>query len=114
MPLLKIQTNVTLDNPEKLQVMARLSAVTSAALGKPERYVMVILETDIPMQFAADNAGTIYAELKSIGLPENRTESLSATLCAALTETMAVPGERIYIEFANAGRHMWGWDGATF
>jgi len=114
MPLLKIQTNVKLSDTEKHQAMARLSATTATALGKPERYVMVILETDIAMQFAADTAGTVYAELKSIGLPENQTEALSATLCASLSETLAVPGERIYIEFGNAERHMWGWNGTTF
>lgn len=114
MPLLKIQTNVNLDGTEKHRVISSLSAVTAEALGKPERYVMVILETDMPMQFAADRSGTIYAELKSIGLPENRTKELSATLCASLAEAMTVPAERIYIEFSNAERHMWGWNGTTF
>lgn len=114
MPLLKIQTNVNLGDSEKQQVVSELSVVTAEALGKPERYVMVILESGIPMRFAADSAATVYAELKSISLPENQTESLSATLCAALTKAMTVQGERIYIEFSNVERHMWGWNGATF
>lgn len=114
MPVLKIQTNVTVNDTEKQQVMARLSAATATALGKSERYVMLILETAMPMQFAGDGAAAVYAELKSIGLPETETQSLAATLCRELTAALSVPGERIYIDFSNVERHMWGWNGTTF
>jgi phenylpyruvate tautomerase PptA (4-oxalocrotonate tautomerase family) len=114
MPLLKIQTNETLNAVQQEQVLAKLSAVTAEMLGKPERYVMVIVESAVAMRFAADSAPTIYAELKSIGLPENRTSDFSTTLCTALTELTGVAAERIYIEFSSAERHLWGWNGATF
>jgi phenylpyruvate tautomerase PptA (4-oxalocrotonate tautomerase family) len=114
MPVLKIQTNVSLNQPEKAQILGQLSTSTAKLLGKPERYVMIVLETDVSIQFAANRNPAIFAELKSIGLPENQTGDISSALCSALTELLKVPADRIYIEFSNAERHLWGWNGATF
>jgi len=114
LPVLKIQTNETLGEETQHRLMSKLSSLTAEILGKPERYVMVILESGVSMQFAADRAPLIYAELKSIDLPANRTAEISAKVCATLTEILGIPGERIYIEFSNAQRHLWGWNGATF
>jgi hypothetical protein len=75
---------------------------------------MVSLETEQSMLFAGDDAPCAYLELKSIGLPEGRTAELSASLCKFIHGELDIPQERIYIEFANAARHMWGWNGATF
>ena len=94
--------------------MQRASRLVAEQLGKPERYVMVALQVDVPMLFAGTDEPLAYAELKSIGLPIGATEELSAAICHLLQETLAVPQERIYIEFADAPRRMWGWNGGTF
>ena len=114
MPLLKIQTNIEVDQAQQERLLGQLSALTARELGKPEQYVMVILEADMPMLFAGNGEPTMYMELKSIGLPEQQTAALSQSLCQAIHAATDIPAGRIYIEFSNAARHLWGWNGATF
>lgn len=83
-------------------------------LGKPASYVMVVLETGQLVAFGGTNDPCIYAELKSLGLDENRTTGYSSHLCGLLGEALGVPANRIYIEFTNGERHLWGWDSRTF
>ncbi len=114
MPYLMIQTNVDVPEQERTAVLQRFSATVAEALGKAERYVMVALEPGVPMAFAGEDAPCAYLELKSIGLPGDQTARLARILCAAVEENLGVPGGRVYIEFADAPRHLWGWNGATF
>lgn len=114
MPYLRIQTNVSREPAARGRLLARASACVADALGKPERYVMVALEAGETMVFAGSEAPLAYLELKSIGLPEQSTTELSRALCDLVQDALGVPGERIYIEFTDAPRHLWGWNGGTF
>jgi len=114
MPYLQIRTNQAIATDDQASLLKSLSATVAELLGKPERYVMVSLEQGQAMLFAGDDAPCAYLELKSIGLPEGNTADLSANLCVLLNDELGIPPERIYIEFADAARHMWGWNGATF
>ncbi|MCF7990390.1 MAG: hypothetical protein K9M02_08095 [Thiohalocapsa sp.] len=112
MPTLIIKTNAPLDNADGLLVAA--SRTVADLLGKPERYVMVLLEPVPALCFAGQSTPAAYLELKSLGLPEERTAELSATLCGLMAEQLGVPADRIYIEFASPARHLFGFNGATF
>ena len=114
MPYLKIQTNQTLAAEAQAELLQKASTATALALGKPESYVMVALESGCPMLFAGSDAPLAYLELKSIGLSEDGTGNISATLCQLIGNELGIEQNRIYIEFSNAQRHLWGWDGATF
>lgn len=114
MPLLKIHTNQSLDTGAKTHFMHKASALVVQQLGKPEPYVMIAVDTDCAMLFAGSDAPLAYLELKSIGLPIDATAPLSAALCSFINEELGIAQDRIYIEFTNAERHMWGWDGRTF
>ena len=114
MPLLKISTNQSLDEDAVQTLLSEASAAVAQMLGKPEQYVMVDVSAGRAMSFAGSSAPLAYLELKSIGLPGDRTADLSARLCALVSKHLGVSGERVYIEFADAERHLWGWNGATF
>ena len=114
MPYLKIQTNLDPQAETLSSLLQQASQNVAESLGKPERYVMVAVDTDVPMLFAGEASPTVYMELKSIGLPEQETARLSAALCQLVNDHLDIPTNRVYIEFANAERHMWGWDGDTF
>lgn len=114
MPILKIQTNQPVDDVTRAVLLAEASLTVTAALGKPERYVMVAIEPTAAMIFAGNMAPLAYLELKSISLPVSRTASLSQALCHLMNKTLGIPSERIYIEFAEADGKMWGWNGGTF
>jgi len=114
MPYLKIQTNHSVDADKVSHLIKSASHLVAEGLGKPERYVMVALEPPVPMVFAGNDDPTVFMELKSIGLPESKTAQLSASLCQLVNTELAVPTDRIYIEFQDAPRKMWGWNSGTF
>ena len=114
MPLLSITTNQLIATANQQAILEACSQQIAAALGKPERYVMVKLETNQAMSFAGNTAPCAYLELKSLGLPEATTVELSTTLCNLIEEQFSIPSDRIYIEFSSPERHMWGWDNSTF
>lgn len=114
MPYLTIQTNTPISDTAKQDLMKKASQLIAKQLGKPESYVMVALPAPIPMLFAGNDEPLAYLELKSIGLDEATTATLSNSLCSLISTAMKTAQDRVYIEFTNAERHMWGWNGATF
>ncbi len=114
MPCLKIRTNQTIDSTLEALLLQDLSALCAKLLSKPEKYVMIILEPPCPMFFSGSDAPCAYLELKSIGFKDNAIPNLAAQLPAYLLEKLAIPPDRIYIEFSDAKRHLWGWNAGTF
>ena len=114
MPYLKIQTNREIAEDTKQEFLKKASVLVSKNIGKPEKYVMVRIDPAQPMMFAGSTTPCAYLELKSIGLPESKTETLSKVLCQLVLDELKIPTERIYIEFADAKDSMWGWNSGTF
>ncbi len=112
MPCLFVHTNV--DVADKDAFLARCSSQTSAALGKPESYVMVKVVDTQSMLFAGTDAPLAFVEVKSLGLMAAQTAGLSAMLCDLLQQELGIEPGRIYIEFAAPERAMFGWNGGTF
>ncbi|MCB1830544.1 MAG: hypothetical protein KDI49_04610 [Gammaproteobacteria bacterium] len=114
MPTLIIQTNVEIAADRRRQILAEASSTVAGMLGKPESYVMVILKPNTDMLFAGADEPLAFLELKSLGLPEERTADFSAILCRLMKTHFGIPQERVYIEFASPPRHMFGWNSRTF
>ena len=114
MPYLKIQSNQRITDEQQQQIVREASSLVANEIGKPERYVMVAFDPVIPMMFAGSVEPCAYLELKSIGLPESRTADLSKALCEFISRHMNILPDRIYIEFSDAPRAMWGWNSGTF
>ena len=114
MPTLIIKTNANIAPNAAEPILKRASARVSELLDKPERYVMVILDQTPAMCFGGDTGPLAFLELKSLGLPEDRTRELSAALCALLQEALSISPDRVYIEFASPPRHLFGFNSRTF
>jgi len=114
MPYLKLQTNQKIEAADEADILKSLSQGVSEILGKSENYVMIVIDSGKPMQFAGNDAPCAYLELKSLGLPEDQTSGLSSRLCGLIEQLTGISQERIYIEFSNPPRQMWGWNGQTF
>ena len=67
------------------------------------------------MTFGGTRAPSCYVEVKNIGTftPE-QTSKLSAQIAKRLHAALGVAADRVYIEFADARAHLWGWDGGVF
>lgn len=114
MPYLNIHTNVSIPEDKRGGFLKKASETVAEALGKPESYVMVALQEGEPMLFAGSDAPLAYLQLKSLGMPAEATDELSAILCRFMEDELGIEQGRVYIEFAGPERHMWGWDGGTF
>lgn len=114
MPLLRVTTNQPITDDKQQDVVAQLSASVAEMLGKPENYVMVIVQHNPLMSFAGSSDPTAYIELKSLGLPEDRTTDFSASICQHVDYLLNIPPDRTYIEFSSPARHFWGWNSDTF
>ena len=116
MPLIKVQSSVAV--PEKAQVeslLTSLSAKLAQHLGKPESYVMTAFESNTPMTFAGTTEPACLIEIKSIGtMKPEQTKAMSKAFCQQIEAELGIPAKRIYIEFVDVQRHLWGWNGSTF
>ena len=112
MPLLEISTNTNIEDSQSIAVKA--SKLTADILGKPESYVMVKIQDKQSLLFAGSNEPAAHVQLKSLGLPEDKTADFSSSLCSFINAELNIDSARIYIEFVNPERHMWGWDQRTF
>lgn len=117
MPLIKVHTSCSAPAaPDVNGLLSQLSAELSQQLGKSEAYVMTAFVPDVPMTFGGTaDEPVCFVEIKNIGtLTPAQTQAMSQAFCQHLESTLGIPKQRTYIEFANAERHLWGWNGKTF
>ncbi|AZB71853.1 phenylpyruvate tautomerase MIF-related protein [Synechococcus elongatus] len=116
MPLIKLQTSIAaLPSEQTTALLKSLSSTLAQQLGKPERYVMTLLETNIPMTFAGTFDPACYVEIKSVGqMKPTQTAQMSRLFCDQIASELGIASDRIYIEFADAQGYLWGWNGSTF
>jgi len=112
MPYLKLQTNTRIDDEALL--IKDITALLSTILGKPEKFIMIAVEPEIQIHFGGSDEPAAFVELKSIGLPAEITPKLSLAVCTLLEEQLEIPADRVYIEFSDAQRNMFGWNKGTF
>jgi phenylpyruvate tautomerase len=114
MPLLKLETTVTLPDNQRQQLLASLSKIVAETIGKPEQYVMVTIgPATILMSGKPGNAA--FVDVRSIGgLNTDVNGQLSQKVCALLTQLLGLPPNRIYLNFSELEAGNWGWNGNTF
>ncbi|MGB0561700.1 MAG: phenylpyruvate tautomerase MIF-related protein [Spirulinaceae cyanobacterium] len=116
MPLIKVQTSVAAPEPNTVEgLLKTLSSKLSGHFGKSEAYVMTAFEPDVQMTFGGTTEPVCYIEIKNIGtMKPEQTQAMSQDFCQVVAENLGVPPGRVYIEFTDAQRHLWGWNGRTF
>ena len=112
MPFIKVETNVAV--PDEAAILKKLSALAASILGKPESYVLAVLEPNKRLSFGGTADPAAFVTLDSIGLPEKRTAGFSAVIADFLKAELGIPGNRAYIAFSDIKGHLFGWDGGTF
>ena len=111
MPLITVKTNIA-DVQSQKTLLKKLSAALATATGKPESYVMTLLDSGVPMTFAGSEDPCAYVEIKSIGAL--RPQAMSDQFCNLITSTLGIAKDRIYIAFDDVNASDWGWNGRTF
>ena len=111
MPLITLRTSLP-EVQDAKALLRDLSAALAQQTGKPESYVMTLLETSVPMTFGGSGAPSAYVEIKSIG--SLRPQAMTASFCELISVRTGIPANRIYIQFEDVQASSWGWDGRTF
>ena len=115
MPLVQVFTSAAAPVDGARELLADLSKLAAASFGKPERWVMTCFVPGLQMTFGGDRAPAAFVAVKNVGkMSGDLTEKLSREICERVSRALAVPFDRIYIDFADAVGAMWGWNGETF
>lgn len=115
MPLIRVQTSTPIDQAARAATMKSLSGAVAEILGKPESYVMVVLEPETPMLFAAGAEPAAFAEVRSVGqVSADQSRSLSARICEIMGAEAGIDSGRVFVNCAGVDGAMWGFDGRTF
>ena len=114
MPYFSIETNLSIDQASIQRLLKKTSAFIADLLGKPESYVMISLQPDTPLTFSGSEAPAAFVRLKSIGLPQDRCPEMSEKICRLIEQDLGVPQDRVFIDFKDLARSMFGWNGKTF
>ncbi|MBW4654883.1 MAG: hypothetical protein KME20_17855 [Kaiparowitsia implicata GSE-PSE-MK54-09C] len=116
MPLISVQTSVAQPDADTVKhLLQALSTSLATHVGKPESYVMTAFNADVPMTFGGTFDPACYIEIKSVGsFQPSQTQAMTQAFCQMVSKTLGVPGDRTYIEFADAQGYLWGWNGRTF
>ncbi len=114
MPLLKLETSVALADDKKKALLASLSRMVAATIGKPEQYVMVII-SPAAILMSSKSGDAAFVDVRSIGgLGGDVNRQLSQKIGSLLKESIGVPPDRIYLNFTDIPAGNWGWNGETF
>jgi phenylpyruvate tautomerase PptA (4-oxalocrotonate tautomerase family) len=114
MPYFCIETNQPVEPASRQQLLKKTSAFIAELLGKPESYVMISIQPEMPLIFGGSDAPAAFVRLKSIGLPIDRCPELSEKISRLIEQELGVAKDRIFIDFKDLARNMFGWNGNTF
>ena len=114
MPYFSIETNQTVDQASNRDLMKKTSAFIAELLGKPESYVMIAIKPGTPLTFTGNDEPAAFVRLKSIGLPKERCTEISEKICGLVERELGVAPNRVFIDFKDLEREMFGWNCKTF
>ena len=111
MPLINVRTSLQ-EVADSATLLKELSAALAQQTGKPEAYVMTLLETAVPMTFAGSSEPCAYVEIKSIGAL--KPQAMTSAFCELIESRTGIGANRIYVAFEDVNASSWGWNGNTF
>ena len=114
MPFIKITTNQEISPEQQKAMFQDLTQLMVEELAKPKEYVQVQLASQGKIMFAGSEEPNAFVELRSLGFPEEKAKAVSKGICGLLEKNLNVPPERVFINFFDISRAMWGWKGSTF
>jgi len=114
MPCLSIQTNRALPDDQQTELLDAALEIVASQLGEPQSYVMVSLVPAARINFAGDESPTAFVELRSIGIPDSKRNSLCAAITDLIARSCAIKPDRIYIVLVDVNAKFWSLNGSTF
>jgi phenylpyruvate tautomerase len=115
MPLIKLQTSVSVAEDKRKALLASLSRILTESIGKPEQYVMATVEESVPIVMSGQYEAAAFADVRSIGgLNTQVNAQIARKVCALLEQSLGISPNRVYLNFTDVRAGDWGWNAATF
>tara|TARA_B100000965_G_C19478568_1_gene707461 strand:- start:653 stop:991 length:339 start_codon:yes stop_codon:yes gene_type:complete len=111
MPFVQINTS-SKSILENNLLQKEISKLVADLTGKPENYVMTIIQSNSQMTFAGSDEPCCFIQVKSIG--SLNPSSMSKSLCGFISSKTNIKANRIYIEFTDVNASNWGYNNSTF
>ena len=111
MPLIQINISSKSDVDNDL-LQKKVSKMVADLTGKPESYVMTIIQSNSQMTFGGSDEPCCFIKLQSIG--GITPSSMSKSLCELVASQTNIETNRIYIEFIDIKASNWGFNCSTF
>ena len=112
MPFIQVNASSKSVLKDEALLQNDISKMVAELTGKPENYVMTMIQRDIKMTFAGSDDPSCFIKVKSIGsLSPSR---MSKSLCELIASRTNINTNRIYIEFTDVKASNWGFNGTTF
>lgn len=114
MPLLTIRSAARIDDAAVGTMLSACSAKLAELLAQPEAYVMTLFERPASMTMAGTANPCCLVEVRSVvAFSPDQTRAVAQAFCPMLTEHLGVPANRIFLNFTDFPRTMWGFNGST-
>ena len=112
MPFIQVNTSskTIVENDDLLQ--KDISKMIADLTGKPESYVMTMIQRDTKMTFGGSDEPCCFIKVKSIG--SLSPSLMSKSLCELIASKTNIDTNRIYIEFIDVKASNWGFNSSTF
>ena len=115
MPTFILHTSSSINDHQNETIRKDATNILSQELGKSKEFIVTLIHDSVALKFGQIEAPCAYLEVKSVGtLSPEQTTAMSDRICNALQRILSIPPDRIYIEFQESSRHLWGWNGKTF
>ena len=111
MPFIQINTSQKSVIENDL-LQEEISKMVADLTGKPEQYVMTLVQSNTQMTFAGSDEPCCFIKLKSIG--SLNPSLMSKSLCDLVSSKTNISSNRIYIEFIDVKASNWGFNSSTF
>ena len=108
-----IQINISCKSAVEDDLLQKeVSKLVADLTGKPESYVMTMVQANSKLTFSGSDEPCCFINLKSIG--SLKPSSMSKSLCQLIESKTNIKSNRIYIEFSDIKAANWGFNDSTF
>jgi phenylpyruvate tautomerase len=114
MPLMTIRSAAEIDEVKMSSMLSACSAKLAELLAQPEDYVMTLFDRPGGMTMAGTADACCLIEIRSVvELSGKQTLAMAQAFCPMVAEHLRVTPDRVFINFTDFRKAMWGFNGAT-
>jgi phenylpyruvate tautomerase len=113
MPLMTIRSTAEIGDVAVSEMLSACSAKLAGLLAQPEAYVMTLFDRVAGMTMAGTADPCCLVEVRSVvPFSRDQAQTVTQTICSLLAEHLDVPPKRIFLNFTDFPKAMWGFNGS--